>query len=105
MTSAVADIGQHSGVETLSNLDIRVERLHLADVKFPDWHPRFAEGGCPVFGYAVRHPDGIILFDSVGFALADFSMMRMLHERGIGSDIEMLPELENPKDLISLFKS
>ena len=48
--------------------------------------------------------DGIILFDSVGFALADFSMMRILHERGIGSEIEILPSLENPKDLISLLR-
>ena len=47
--------------------------------------------------------DGIILFDSVGFALADFSMMRMLHECGIGSETEILPRLENPKDLASLF--
>ncbi|MDB5237768.1 MAG: ornithine cyclodeaminase [Candidatus Kaiserbacteria bacterium] len=52
-----------------------------------------------------RAEDGIILFDSVGFALADFSMMRMLHKREIGSETEILPQLENPKDLISLFKS
>ena len=49
--------------------------------------------------------DRIILFDSVGFALADFSMMRMLHERGIGSETEILPRPENPKDLISLLRS
>lgn len=48
--------------------------------------------------------DEIILFDSVGFALADFSMMRMLHERGIGTETEILPQLTNPKDLISLFR-
>jgi N-acyl homoserine lactone hydrolase len=36
----------------------------LAEVVFPAWHPRFAEGGCPVFGYVVRHPDGVILFDT-----------------------------------------
>lgn len=47
--------------------------------------------------------DGIIVFDSVGFALADFSMLRMLHERGIGSEVELLPQLKDPKDLISLF--
>ena len=48
--------------------------------------------------------DGVIVFDSVGFALADFSMLRMLHERGIGKNTELLPELENPKDLFSVFK-
>lgn len=42
----------------------RVERILLAEVEFPDWHPRFDDGGCPVFGYAVRHPDGVILFDT-----------------------------------------
>jgi len=36
----------------------------LAEVRYPDWHPRFNEGGCPVFGYAIRHPDGVILFDT-----------------------------------------
>jgi N-acyl homoserine lactone hydrolase len=43
---------------------VRVERLLLAEVTFPDWHPRFAEGGCAVFGYVVRHPDGVIVFDT-----------------------------------------
>ena len=43
---------------------ITVERLPLGAVEFPEWHPRFAEGGCPVFGYVVRHPDGVILFDT-----------------------------------------
>ena len=42
----------------------RVERVLLAEVEFPEWHPRFDDGGCPVFGYAVRHPDGVILFDT-----------------------------------------
>ena len=45
--------------------------------------------------------DRIIVFDSVGFALADFSMLRMMHERGIGADIRLLPELKDPKDLFS----
>ncbi len=47
--------------------------------------------------------DGIIVFDSVGFALADFSMMRMLHEQGIGRELSILPGPNDPKDLISLF--
>jgi N-acyl homoserine lactone hydrolase len=42
----------------------QVDRLLLARVTFPDWHPRFSEGDCPVFGYAIRHPDGVILFDT-----------------------------------------
>src|SRR5258708_323693 len=31
---------------------------------FPDWHPRFRDGGSPVFGYVIRHPDGVIVFDT-----------------------------------------
>src|ERR1700704_3242246 len=42
----------------------RIERLLPADVTFPDWHPRFADGVGHVFGYAIRHPDGVILFDT-----------------------------------------
>jgi len=42
----------------------RIERLLLAEITFPEWHPRFADGGCQVFGYAIRHPDGVILFDT-----------------------------------------
>jgi N-acyl homoserine lactone hydrolase len=42
----------------------RIEPLLLAEVTFPDWHPRIADGGCQVFGYAIRHPDGVIVFDT-----------------------------------------
>jgi ornithine cyclodeaminase len=50
-----------------------------------------------------RKEDGIIVFDSVGFALADYSMLRMLYERGIGQELSLLPEPRDPKDLFSLF--
>ena len=43
---------------------VRVQRLALGEVTFPDWHPRVGEVGCPVFGYLIRHPDGLILFDT-----------------------------------------
>jgi ornithine cyclodeaminase len=46
--------------------------------------------------------DSIILFDSVGFALADFSMMRMLHARGLGENLSLVPELADPKNLFAL---
>ncbi len=46
--------------------------------------------------------DRIIVFDSVGFALADFSMLRMLHENGVGTELGIVPVLKDPKDLISL---
>jgi N-acyl homoserine lactone hydrolase len=57
-----------------------VERLLLAEVRFPDWHPRFGEGGCPVFGYAIRHPDGVILFDT-----------------GVGTGNDFIDDLYRPK--------
>jgi len=49
----------------------------------------------------------VTVFDSVGFALEDFSALRYLlrihhEERGAHSDIDLLPELEDPKDLFGL---
>ncbi|HMK87769.1 MAG TPA: ornithine cyclodeaminase [Steroidobacteraceae bacterium] len=46
----------------------------------------------------------ITLFDSVGFALEDYSALRFLHalvqeERGSARQIDLVPELDNPKDL------
>ena len=49
-------------------------------------------------------PDEITIFDSVGFALEDFSALRFLHkllleERGERRQIDLVPELQDPKDL------
>jgi ornithine cyclodeaminase len=46
----------------------------------------------------------ITVFDSVGFALEDYSALRFLHsllkdERGTARQIDLVPELDNPKDL------
>jgi ornithine cyclodeaminase len=46
----------------------------------------------------------ITLFDSVGFALEDYSALRFLHgllreERGSARQIDLVPDLDNPKDL------
>lgn len=46
----------------------------------------------------------ITLFDSVGFALEDFSALRFLHtllleEEGAARQIDLVPRLEDPKDL------
>ena len=45
----------------------------------------------------------ITIFDSVGFALEDFSALcyvhRIAHEFDEGQDIELVPELKDPKDL------
>jgi ornithine cyclodeaminase len=49
-------------------------------------------------------PDQVTLFDSVGFALEDYSALRFLHallneERGSARQIDLVPELNDPKDL------
>ena len=46
----------------------------------------------------------VTIFDSVGFALEDFSALRYLHrlhqeERGTKREIDLLPTLADPKDL------
>jgi len=51
----------------------------------------------------------ITFFDSVGFALEDYSVLRLLYdiskEENIGVDIDLVPTLENPKDLFTLTSS
>jgi ornithine cyclodeaminase len=49
-------------------------------------------------------PSDITLFDSVGFALEDYSALRFLHlllkeELGSARQIDLVPQLEDPKDL------
>jgi len=52
--------------------------------------------------------DEVTVFDSVGFALEDYSALRLLYELttqdGLGSLIELVPELADPKDLYTLTK-
>ncbi len=47
----------------------------------------------------------VTVFDSVGFALEDYSVLRYVHEqailRGVGIDVELVPSPEDPKDLFS----
>ena len=50
----------------------------------------------------------ITVFDSVGFALEDYSAMRTLHalarQHGLLQPLALLPQLDNPKDLFSLLQ-
>jgi ornithine cyclodeaminase len=50
-----------------------------------------------------QHNEQITIFDSVGFALEDYSTLRFIHEQAlrhsIGADVELVPETTNPKDL------
>ena len=47
--------------------------------------------------------DEVTVFDSVGFALEDYSAMRLMHglagELGLGVPLDLIPALANPKDL------
>src|SRR5262252_201713 len=52
----------------------------------------------------------VTVFDSVGFALEDFSSLRYLlrihhEERGARTQIDLLPKLEDPKDLFGLLSA
>jgi ornithine cyclodeaminase len=51
----------------------------------------------------------VTIFDSVGFALEDFSALRYVHrlhreEQGRRASIDLVPELANPKDLFALIR-
>ena len=45
----------------------------------------------------------VTVFDSVGFALEDFSALRYVHDlaqaHGIGQDVDLVPPVDDPKDL------
>ncbi|EHL24601.1 ornithine cyclodeaminase [Acidovorax sp. NO-1] len=51
----------------------------------------------------------VTVFDSVGFALEDFSALRFLRDAatdlGMGQPIELIPELSDPKDLFAVLRS
>ncbi len=64
---------------------------------------RVLAGSAP--GRAAAHE--VTVFDSVGFALEDFSSLRYLmrvhqEERGTQRQIDLVPDLEDPKDLFAL---
>ena len=50
----------------------------------------------------------ITFFDSVGFAMEDFSALRYVYDLAqsmqLGSDIALIPQLADPKDLYQLIK-
>jgi ornithine cyclodeaminase len=50
-----------------------------------------------------QHADQVTVFDSVGFALEDYSTLRYVHEqaekRNLGVDVELVPWADDPKDL------
>lgn len=55
------------------------------------------------------HPAQITVFDSVGFALEDFSALRFMRDcaqcLGLNHTLSLIPELDDPKDLFSLIRT
>ncbi|MGI3169955.1 ornithine cyclodeaminase [Pseudooceanicola sp. C21-150M6] len=55
-----------------------------------------------------RHADQITLFDSVGFAIEDFSALRFVHEQIKGTDfyepLDMLADPDDPRDLFGMLE-
>lgn len=53
-----------------------------------------------------ENDEEITVFDSVGFALEDYSALRLVYDLAnkysIGSELDFIPPLEDPKDLISV---
>ena len=53
-----------------------------------------------------RDAAAVTVFDSVGFALEDFSTLRYLHQQaqthGLGQALALVPTLDDPRDLFSL---
>jgi ornithine cyclodeaminase len=56
-----------------------------------------------------RHANEITFFDSVGFALEDFSALCCLRDwataLGVGQTVSLVPDLADPKDLYALLRS
>lgn len=50
--------------------------------------------------------DGTILFDSIGFAIEDYSVLRLIYDlakkNNVGKDMNFIPELDDVKNLFSL---
>jgi len=51
----------------------------------------------------------VTVFDSVGFALEDYSALRLVHrlatELGLGEDVALVPQADDPKDLFRLTRA
>ncbi|NND74087.1 MAG: MBL fold metallo-hydrolase [Ilumatobacter sp.] len=61
----------------------RIERLDLAVLRLPAWHPEAAGSPtAPVYGYVIDHPDGAIVFDT-----------------GVGADNEFIDAVYAPDHL------
>jgi N-acyl homoserine lactone hydrolase len=84
--------------------DVQVERVTLGDVTFPSWHPRFREGSCLVFGFAIRHPDGVILFDT-GVGTGNSAIDDLYHPNVIPIERALEPLGIDERDVVAIINS
>jgi ornithine cyclodeaminase len=99
-------------VDILTRPDTRIvvefepqSRIEGEIQQLPPQHPvtefaRVVRGEAPARGAA----DEVTLFDSVGFALEDYSALRLLHallgeHADLRRQIDLVPQLSDPKDL------
>lgn len=43
---------------------VAVTPIYLGSVQLPDSHPRASEGACPIFSFAIDHPEGLLVVDT-----------------------------------------
>ena len=104
-TELHADILKRSDIFVEYPPQTRIEgEIQQMDAAYPVTElTRVLAGSAP--GRAAAHE--VTVFDSVGFALEDFSSLRYLmrvhqEERGTQRQIDLVPDLEDPKDLFAL---
>ncbi len=55
-----------------------------------------------------KNDDEVTLFDSVGFAIEDFSVLKLVYKLAqkynIGKELDLIPSMEDPKDLFTSFE-
>ena len=87
--------------EPQSRIEGEIQQMP-ADFAVTEFH-RILSGQAP----GRRTAQEVTVFDSVGFALEDFSALRTLHALlqqypHLGTPIDLVPQMDNPKDLFGL---
>jgi ornithine cyclodeaminase len=99
-TELESEILKHSKIV----LEFYPQTKHEGEIQNLDYEPEYTELWELVTGEKPGRTkdDKIIVFDSVGFGLADFSILKVIYEKGLGKDSEVLPAISDPKNLYEL---
>lgn len=88
-------------IEYAEQTKIEGEIQHLDDIERCIEMHRVIKGNHP----GRKTEEEITIYDSVGFSLEDYSVLRYVYQlandRGFGTDIPMIPDIADPKDLYS----